>query len=73
MDQHRVNEREWNADENWRWGVYYAPRDRRVWVPKRSKWMGITLNFAHRSAYLWLAMLLSPALAVIGAIVAVVL
>ncbi|WP_425399847.1 DUF5808 domain-containing protein [Aeoliella sp.] len=66
MDQHQINEREWGDAANWRFGVYRAPLDSRVWVPKPRKWMGWTLNFAHLAAYLWLGLLLLPALLVVG-------
>lgn len=58
------NHAEWDDPANWRWGVYYSPLDTRVWVPKKPKWMGATLNFAHRASYVWLAVLLSPAVLV---------
>jgi hypothetical protein len=36
---------------NYKWGFcYYNKSDPRVIVPKRWKWMGWTLNFAHASA-----------------------
>lgn len=62
-------EREWNDPRNWRagWlGIYVAPRDPRVWVPKRQPWMGFTLNFAHRQSWLWLAALLLPPFVIVG-------
>lgn len=49
---------EWSRPENWRgglFGIYYAPGDPRVWVPKRIPIMGWTLNFARRRAWYWLA------------------
>jgi uncharacterized membrane protein len=52
---------EWGQSENWHggWmGVYVAPRDSRVWVPKRVPWMGWTLNFAHRRSWVWLVALI---------------
>jgi uncharacterized membrane protein len=60
-------DREWSDPENWRggWlGVYYAPRDPRIWVPKRRPWMGTTLNFAHRGAKLTFSVMLGIPLAV---------
>lgn len=70
VDQHEVDEREWNTKANWRFGVYNAPLDSRIWVPKPRKWMGWTLNFAHRVAYFWLAALLLPAHFVLGICIA---
>ena len=66
MDQHEINEREWQTKTNWRLGIYNAPLDSRTWVPKPTKWMGWTLNFAHRAAFLWLALLLLPGLLIAG-------
>ena len=41
----------WADPANWRWGLLYlCPQDPRVVVPKRPRWAGYTLNFAHRSA-----------------------
>ncbi len=40
----------WNDDKNWHMGVYSCREDPRVIVPKRPKWAGMTLNFAHRKA-----------------------
>lgn len=61
---------EWQREENWRGGplgIYNAPRDRRVWVPKRDPAFGWTLNFAHRAAWAWLVLLLGVPLAVVAA------
>ena len=33
--------------KNRKWGLYYCKADPRVIVPKRHKWMGWTINFAH--------------------------
>ena len=65
-----AEDREWQNPQNWRggWlGIYVAPRDPRVWVPKRRPEFGSTLNFAHRSSWVWLAALLVPALVVASA------
>jgi hypothetical protein len=41
-------EQSWSDPVNWRYGlIYYCKEDPRVWVPKRQKWRGWTLNFAH--------------------------
>jgi len=71
VDQKDVNQAEWRDARNWRWGaVYVAERDTRVWVPKRLRWTGWTLNFAHRAAYVWLAVLLAPAVVVLLVVLA---
>jgi uncharacterized membrane protein len=45
-------------DAHWRGGVFYVNRDdEAVWVPKRSG-LGYTLNFAHRTSWFILALLL---------------
>jgi uncharacterized membrane protein len=57
MTRDEQDRSEWSRPENWRggWlGVYVAPRDSRVWVPKRAPWIGWTLNFAHRRSWAWL-------------------
>jgi hypothetical protein len=40
----------WKDPRNWKWRVYFCKADPRVIVPKRSKWMGWTVNFARPSA-----------------------
>ncbi len=40
--------------DNWRGPFYYNPKDPRVFVPKFTKWMGYTLNFAN--PYSWLVL-----------------
>jgi uncharacterized membrane protein len=40
----------WRDPRNRKWGLYYCKADPRVIVPKRLKWMGWTVNFAHPSA-----------------------
>ena len=57
MTRDEQNRAEWNRLENWHagWvGIYVAPNDSRVWVPKREPWIGWTLNFAHRRSWVWL-------------------
>ncbi len=45
----------WSDPANWRGGIYSCQADPRIIVPKRIKWMGWTMNFAHRSAWIRLA------------------
>jgi fatty acid desaturase len=43
----------WNEAENWKWRlIYVCKEDPRVIVPKKPKWAGRTLNFAHRKSFL---------------------
>ena len=67
--QAEINEREWAAASNWTLGVYNAPRDTRVWVPKPVRWTGWTVNFAHRMAYVWIVSLVGVPGLVIGLVV----
>lgn len=66
-DPHRL---EWENPANWRGGllgVYVAPRDPRIWVPKKYGY-GWTLNFAHRGSWYWLIGLIALPLLVVGLI-----
>ena len=40
---------EWHNDpSNWKWGVlYFNKKDKRIFVPKRQKFLGFTVNFAN--------------------------
>ena len=41
----------WRAPSSYKWGlIYYCKADPRAIVPRRFKWMGWTVNFAHPSA-----------------------
>ncbi len=47
-------EQEWqNNSSHWKFfnTIYYNPKDNRIFVPKKIKWMGITLNFANPKSY----------------------
>lgn len=60
MTQDQTNDAEWNDPANWHGGalgLYYAPRDSRAWVPKRTPWMGWTVNFARPAGVAGLALL----------------
>ena len=39
----------WHKDpNNWKWGIlYYNKNDKRIFPPKRNKYMGWTVNFAN--------------------------
>jgi uncharacterized membrane protein len=57
------------SDEGWSGLVYRNPKDQRLWVTKRSG-LGWTLNFAHRTAWPMLLLLISPAvISVVAALV----
>ena len=63
-------ERLWRDPRHWTPpGIYRCAEDPRVIVPKRRRWMGWTLNFAHRSA--WPVLLGAIAVAVGPALIVV--
>lgn len=64
-------ERLWNDPANWATGVYRCAADPRVVVPKRTKAMGWTINFAHPMA--WPVIVLSVALAIGPGVVAMLM
>ena len=52
MNQSEINQLEWQDARNWHggWlGIYRSARDSRVWVPKRNRVMGWTVNTARRA------------------------
>jgi uncharacterized membrane protein len=56
---------QWENPANWHggwFGIYVAPGDSRVWVPKRPAWMGWTINLGHPTGSLIMITLLSSAL-----------
>jgi uncharacterized membrane protein len=49
-----------NEPNNWKWGMFYFNKeDKRVFVPKKVEWMGITLNFANPKSVFFLIGFLS--------------
>jgi hypothetical protein len=44
---------------NYKYGVYYNPDDPRIIVRKRLRFLGFTFNFARRTSYLALALILA--------------
>ncbi|WP_298138915.1 DUF5808 domain-containing protein [Flavobacterium sp.] len=44
----------WHKDpKNWKYGeFYYNKDDKRIFPPKRTKWMGWTINFANTKSVL---------------------
>jgi len=44
----------WHEDpNNWKFGgIYYNKEDKRIFPPKRVKWMGWTVNFANTKSVL---------------------
>ena len=54
----------WSDAKNWKWRDFYVCKDDpRVIVPKRLKWAGRTLNFAHDKAFVVLGLTLAVMLA----------
>lgn len=58
----------WSRPSNWSL-VYRCPEDPRVIVPRRRRWMGWTINFAHPLA--WVVLVASFLVAVGPALLAV--
>ncbi|MEZ5573590.1 MAG: DUF5808 domain-containing protein [Halioglobus sp.] len=56
-EQQAANQEEWNDPSNWGgpvWlEVYFSKRDSRIWVPKRIRALGWTVNLAHTGGVLW--------------------
>ena len=53
MDQREINENEWKNEINWvgpKWYKFYysSIKDTRLWVPKKPKWVGWTINYGHK-------------------------
>ena len=54
----------WSDSKNWKWRLFYVCKDDpRVIVPKKPKWAGRTLNFAHDKAFIVFGLTLAVALA----------
>lgn len=52
------SDRKINDPTNYKWGIFYFnPDDQRIMVPKRSKSMGWTLNFARMYSYIILILI----------------
>lgn len=52
------SDRNINDPTNYKWGIFYFnPDDQRIMVPKRSKSMGWTLNFARMYSYIILILI----------------
>ena len=50
MTQKDINESEWSDPRNWRGGflnVYVSRKDTRLFVPKRRRFLGFTVNLGH--------------------------
>lgn len=70
-EQAALNTAEWHDPSNWggpRWiEIYFSKRDTRIWVRKRIRWMGWTVNLAHTGGVLWFfGIILSSFALVIG-------
>ena len=52
---------QWSKDpNNWKWGVFYFNKDdKRIFPPKRTPWMGWTVNFANPKSVLAFIIMLS--------------
>ena len=59
-NQNQETENNWHKDPyNWIWGIFYFNRkDKRIFLPKRIEWMGITINFANPKSILAVVIML---------------
>lgn len=59
-NQNQETENNWHKDpNNWIWGIFYFNRkDKRIFLPKRIEWMGITINFANPKSILAVVIML---------------
>lgn len=69
--QDDINAQEWHNPDNWTGrlfpGPYFSKRDSRIWVPKRVRALGWTLNLAHTAGAIWaLILLLMPSVLLAG-------
>ena len=59
MTQIEINESEWSNPQNWsgaKWAqLYFSRKDSRLWVPKRNRSMGWTINLGNPSGAVCLA------------------
>ncbi|MGH1375014.1 MAG: DUF5808 domain-containing protein [Alphaproteobacteria bacterium] len=61
---HQEIEALWSDPDNWKWhSIYSCKEDPRVCVPKRVKWTGWTVNFAHPRAWPFLFLVILIGLA----------
>jgi uncharacterized membrane protein len=71
MNRHQ-NDAEWDNPANWRAGwlhVYVAPRDLRLLVPMRPRWLGWTLNLGQRRTWVLLLGVFLLALLALGLLI----
>lgn len=52
-----IQDTEWQNPDNWGGPrcleLYFSKRDPRIWVRKRIRWQGWTVNLAHTAGVLW--------------------
>jgi len=55
----QIQYKEWHNDSNnWKFGIiYFNPKDKRLFPPKRASWAGWTINFANPFSILALVLL----------------
>jgi uncharacterized membrane protein len=54
MHKNERNRLEWDNPNNWSGQLYFSKEDSRIWVPKRVRAFGYTLNLGHPSSTWWL-------------------
>jgi uncharacterized membrane protein len=62
----------WEDEKNWGGGIcgwYFCKEDPRLWVPKKSRQLGVSINLGHpRGGATLVAVFLSPVLVIIATI-----
>ena len=60
-DPDKETAEKWNKDpKNWIWGLfYYNKDDKRIFVSKKTEWMGTTLNFANKNWIIYMVLFIS--------------
>lgn len=60
-DPDKATADQWQKDSTyWIWGLFYFNKeDKRLFVPKKIEWMGMTLNFANKKWIVFMVLLIS--------------
>lgn len=74
MDNNAQNEMHWNNPKHWGeglCGMYFCKEDTRLWVPKKIRSLGWTINLGHpKGGVVMVLLMVTPALLMAAGIVA---
>ncbi|MEO6901711.1 MAG: DUF5808 domain-containing protein [Bacteroidia bacterium] len=63
MNEDPINYNDLDDESNWKWGIfYYNKKDKRIFPPKRNKFLGWTVNFANPLSILILIIIIASML-----------